>query len=146
MRIGYLSILAALALAACGSDVPAPDAPQAETTSRTEAGDAMAVMGPELRILAFGNSLFAVSWQDKDGATVANIQDFDRQVVYSLATMPDGRLMRMIGAIDITSPSTVPQDDRPGRNRSRALHSAPMKSRTFADAPERQNDWRTRHG
>lgn len=59
MRIGYLSILAALALAACGSDVPAPDAPQAETTSRTEAGDALPVMGPERRILAFGNSLFA---------------------------------------------------------------------------------------
>lgn len=100
----------------------------------------------DINVMPLGNSLFAVSWQDKDGATVANIQDFDRQVVYSLATMPDGRLMRMIGAIDITSPSTVPQDDRPGRNRSRALHSAPVKSRAFADAPERQNDWRTRHG
>jgi len=59
MRIGYLSILAALALAACGSEAPPPEAPQIETTSRAEAGDALPVMGPERRILAFGNSLFA---------------------------------------------------------------------------------------
>src|SRR5688572_10891812 len=59
MRIGYLSILAALALAACGSDVPAPDASRTETGSRAGAGEAFPVMGPERRILAFGNSLFA---------------------------------------------------------------------------------------
>ena len=60
MRIGYLSILAALALAACGSEAPAPrDTPQTEALSRAEAGDALPVMGPERRILAFGNSLFA---------------------------------------------------------------------------------------
>lgn len=62
----------------------------------------------DINVMPLGNSLFAVSWREKDGATVANIQDFDRQVVYSLATMPDGRLMRMIGAIDITSPAGRP--------------------------------------
>ena len=77
----------------------------------------------DIHVVPLGNSLFAVSWQEKDGATVANIQDFDRQVVYSFATMPDGRLLRMIGTIDITSPSTVLQDDRPRRNKALVLEA-----------------------
>jgi acyl-CoA thioesterase-1 len=44
----------ALALAGCGSGTPAPE------PSETEAiGDVVPVMGPERRILAFGDSLFA---------------------------------------------------------------------------------------
>lgn len=55
MRLSRLSILAALALAACGGE-----APQREPAPATErAADAVPVMGPERHILAFGNSLFA---------------------------------------------------------------------------------------
>jgi len=56
MRVGNWSIiLAALALASCGSEAPAPDpAPTREVPS-----DPLPVMGPERHILAFGDSLFA---------------------------------------------------------------------------------------
>src|SRR5690606_38670220 len=77
----------------------------------------------DIHVVPLGNSLFAVSWQEKDGATVANIQDYDRQVVYSVATMPDGRLLRMIGEIAITKPSAVAQDDRPRRNKALVLEA-----------------------
>ena len=48
-----------LALAACGGETPDAEAPQAEARTRAEAGDTLPVMGPERRILAFGDSLFA---------------------------------------------------------------------------------------
>lgn len=53
----FLGLLSALLLAACGSEVPAPEQP----TSRAEAEAPLEqpVMGPERRILAFGDSLFA---------------------------------------------------------------------------------------
>lgn len=55
MHLSRLSILAALALAACGGE-----APQREPTPATERpADAVPVMGPERHILAFGDSLFA---------------------------------------------------------------------------------------
>ncbi|MEZ5695100.1 MAG: arylesterase [Sphingomonadaceae bacterium] len=54
MQLRYLSIVPALFLAACGS--PAPEAPpKAEESALPE----QPVMGPERRILAFGDSLFA---------------------------------------------------------------------------------------
>ena len=53
----------ALSLAACGSDAPASETgdPGAEERSDTNGSDLpeVPVMGPEKRILAFGNSLFA---------------------------------------------------------------------------------------
>jgi hypothetical protein len=39
--------------------------------------------------------MFAVSWQEKDGATVANIQDDDCGLVHSFVTMP----MRSAGSL-----------------------------------------------
>ncbi|RXZ65630.1 arylesterase [Pelagerythrobacter rhizovicinus] len=55
MHLSRLSILAALALAACGGE-----APQREPTPATERpADAVPAMGPERHILAFGDSLFA---------------------------------------------------------------------------------------
>ena len=54
MRLSRLSILAALALASCGSPAPQPE----PAPSETSAAEAAPVTGPERRILAFGDSLF----------------------------------------------------------------------------------------
>ena len=55
MRLSRLSILAALALASCGSPAPQPEPAPGETA----AAEPAPVSGPERRILAFGDSLFA---------------------------------------------------------------------------------------
>jgi len=55
MRKRCLSIALALGLAACGSGTPQP----APTTPAAEIPDTPPMMGPERRILAFGDSLFA---------------------------------------------------------------------------------------
>ncbi|MFN3987234.1 MAG: MoaF-related domain-containing protein [Rhodocyclaceae bacterium] len=68
-------------------------------------------------------AFFAVSWQEKDGATVANIQDYDRNLVHSFATLPDGRFLRMTGTVSITRPSDVVFDDRPRRNKALVLEA-----------------------
>ena len=49
----------------------------------------------DIQIVPFGNSIFAVSWQEKDGATVTNVQDYDRGLIYSYATLPSGQFLRM---------------------------------------------------
>lgn len=59
----------------------------------------------DIQILPLGNGLFAVSWQERDGATVASIHDHDRRLVHSCATLPDGRFLRMTGTFVITSPA-----------------------------------------
>ncbi|MBT2135873.1 arylesterase [Croceibacterium sp. LX-88] len=59
MRIGGLSmVLAALALAACGSEPAQPPAQEPQMKAASEPV-AAPVSGPERRILAFGDSLFA---------------------------------------------------------------------------------------
>lgn len=59
MRLRHLSIsLAALSLAACGSSEPAA-APETAARDDAPAAASITVEGPERRILAFGDSLFA---------------------------------------------------------------------------------------
>jgi hypothetical protein len=41
----------------------------------------------DIQVVPLGNSIFAVSWQEKDGATVTNVQDYDRGLIYSYATL-----------------------------------------------------------
>ncbi|AHF85411.1 hypothetical protein RLEG3_27880 [Rhizobium leguminosarum bv. trifolii WSM1689] len=41
----------------------------------------------DIHVVPLGNSLFTVSWQEKDGATVTNVQDFDRGLIHSHATL-----------------------------------------------------------
>ena len=92
----------------------------------------------EIHVLPLGNSLFAVSWQEKDGATVANIQDYDRHLVHSFATLPDGGFLRMTGTFAITKPSDVAFDDRPRRNKALVLEAmTSLFQRHDASAVER---------
>jgi predicted SnoaL-like aldol condensation-catalyzing enzyme len=74
-----------------------------------------------IEVIPLGNSIFAVSWQESDGATVTNIQDFDRGVVHSLATLPSGQFLRMVGPITVTQPSSLAADDRPEHNKALVL-------------------------
>jgi predicted SnoaL-like aldol condensation-catalyzing enzyme len=68
-----------------------------------------------------GNGIFAVSWQEKDGATVTNVQDYDRGVVHSFATLTNGQFLRMTGSIAVTRFADRTADDRPHRNRALVL-------------------------
>ncbi len=75
----------------------------------------------DIQVVPLGNALFAVSWQEQDGATVANVQDYDRSLIYSCATLPGGRFLRMIGTFAITRPADVVLDDRPQHNKALVL-------------------------
>jgi predicted SnoaL-like aldol condensation-catalyzing enzyme len=77
----------------------------------------------DIQIVPLGNSIFAVSWQEKDGATVTNVQDYDRDLVYSFATLPDGQFLRMTGALAVTKPANDVFDDRPQRNKALVLEA-----------------------
>ena len=55
-----------------------------------------------IRIVPLGDAPFAVRWTQASGTTVTNVQDHDRGVVQSFATLPDGRFLRMTGERTIT--------------------------------------------
>ncbi|WP_454715658.1 nuclear transport factor 2 family protein [Caulobacter segnis] len=92
----------------------------------------------DIQVAPLGNGLFAVSWQEKDGATVTNVQDYDRGVVHSFATLPDGRFLRMTGPTTITRPADRPFDDQPRRNKALVLEAmTALFQRRDASAVER---------
>jgi predicted SnoaL-like aldol condensation-catalyzing enzyme len=74
-----------------------------------------------IRVVPLGNSLFAVSWQEASGATVTNVQDYDRGLVHSHATLPDGQFLRMSGTMVITKPAKHFVDARPQHNKALVL-------------------------
>lgn len=74
-----------------------------------------------IQVTPLGNSIFAVSWQEKEGATVINIQDYDGGLVHSFATLPDGTFLRMVGTFVVTRPSDIILDGRPKRNKAIVL-------------------------
>lgn len=91
-----------------------------------------------IRVVPLGNGLFAVSWQEKDGATVVNVQDFDRGLVHSFATLPGGEFLRMSGTITITRPGDRASDDRPLRNKALVIEAmTSLFQRHDASAVER---------
>lgn len=47
--------------------------------------------------------VFAVSWVEASGATVVHVEDFERSIVHSHATLPDGTFLRMQGPIHLVS-------------------------------------------
>jgi predicted SnoaL-like aldol condensation-catalyzing enzyme len=96
----------------------------------------------DIEVKPFGNSIFAVSWQEKQGATVTNVQDYDRGLVHSFANLPGGQFLRMTGTIAITRPADRTADDRPHRNRELVLdamtslfqrHDGSAVERLYAD-------------
>lgn len=72
----------------------------------------------DIQVVPLGDGRFAVSWQEQGGATVTNVQDFDRGVVHSFATLPDGRFLRMTGPIVVTQPAERAPDDHRERNKA----------------------------
>ncbi|WP_211100224.1 nuclear transport factor 2 family protein [Azospirillum halopraeferens] len=92
----------------------------------------------DTQVVPLGNGIFAVSWQEKDGATVTNVQDYDRNLVYSFATLPDGRFLRMTGMMAVTRPAERACDDRPRRNKALVLDAmTSLFQRHDASAVER---------
>ncbi|TCU21357.1 hypothetical protein EV130_111214 [Rhizobium azibense] len=92
----------------------------------------------DIQVVPLGNRIFAVSWQEKDGATVTNVQDYDRGLVHSFATLPDGKFLRMTGPIVVTRPADRVPDDRPERNKALVLEAmTSLFQRHDASAVER---------
>jgi predicted SnoaL-like aldol condensation-catalyzing enzyme len=97
----------------------------------------------DIQVVPLGNGIFAVSWQEKDGATVTNVQDYDRNLVHSLRDTA----RRSVSANDrdnsgLTRPSERASDDRPQRNKALVLeamtslfqrHDASAVERLYAD-------------
>lgn len=74
MAKGFWSIILALLLAACGSEVPADNAAESGSDTNAEEVASVPVMGPERNILAFGDSLFAGYGVDKDDSYPAMLE------------------------------------------------------------------------
>lgn len=92
----------------------------------------------DIQVVPLGNSTFAVSWQEKDGATVTNVQDYDRGLVHSFATLPGGKFLRMTGTFAVTRPADRVFDDRPQRNKALVLDAmTSLFQRHDASAVER---------
>jgi len=92
----------------------------------------------DIHVEPLGNSLFAVSWQEKDGATVTNVQDYDRGLIHSHATLSDGQFLRMTGTFAVTRPADRVFDDRPQRNKALVLEAmTSLFQRHDASAVER---------
>lgn len=50
--------------------------------------------------------------------------DYDRCVVHSYVTLPNGEFMRMKGTLEATRPANLDHDDRPERNKAMVLDAA----------------------
>ncbi|WP_223176397.1 nuclear transport factor 2 family protein [Stenotrophomonas cyclobalanopsidis] len=74
-------------------------------------------------VVPLGNSMFAVSWTEASGATVTNVQDYDRAHVHSFITLPDGRFLRMNGPMAVTRAAPLASDARPERNKALVLEA-----------------------
>lgn len=77
----------------------------------------------EIQVTPLGGGRFLVSWQEESGATVTHVQDFDRGLIHSHATLVDGRFLRMTGPLEILEPAARASDDRPARNKALVLEA-----------------------
>lgn len=75
MQKGVWSIILALSLAACGGDVPAEGPANGGTQTNAAEVPPVPVMGPEMDIVAFGNSLFAGYNVDKEDSYPSKLQN-----------------------------------------------------------------------
>ncbi|PRY04511.1 hypothetical protein B0G73_112189 [Paraburkholderia sp. BL25I1N1] len=91
-----------------------------------------------IQAVPLGNSVFAVSWKESNGATVMNIQDYDRGVFLSFVTLTSGEFWRMTGLMVVTRPAKKASDDRPERNKALAVEAMiALFQRRDASAVER---------
>lgn len=77
----------------------------------------------DIHVVPLGAGQFAVSWKEETGVTVTHVQDFDRGIIHSHATLPDGRFLRMSGPITVLVASNRPSDDLPRRNKALVLEA-----------------------
>ena len=77
----------------------------------------------DIQVVDLGSSIFAVSWKEMDGATVTNVQDHDRGLIHSFATLPGGEFIRMTGRFAITRHSDRVSDHRPERNKALVIEA-----------------------
>jgi predicted SnoaL-like aldol condensation-catalyzing enzyme len=73
------------------------------------------------QVIDLGNNFFAVSWQEKDGSTVVNLQDFDAGTIRSYATLPDNTYLRNEGTMTFRENAQVVGDHSPRRNKQLAI-------------------------
>lgn len=66
----------------------------------------------EIQVAPIGDSLFAVSWKESNGATVVNVQDYDRAVFQSFVTLTSGEFWRMTGSMVVTRSANKVSNDR----------------------------------
>jgi predicted SnoaL-like aldol condensation-catalyzing enzyme len=71
----------------------------------------------DIQAVPLGNGIFAVSWVEQSGASVVNIQDYDRGLIHSFAKLADGQFLRMVGPFAVVRPSERISDHRPERNK-----------------------------
>lgn len=91
-----------------------------------------------IEVVPLGNGVFVMSWREKGGATVTNVQDYDRGLVFSFATLPDGQFLRMTGKMVVTRAARPSFDDRPRRNKALVLEAmTSLFQRHDASAVER---------
>jgi len=63
-----------------------------------------------IEVVPLGKALFAVSWKESNGATVINVQDYDRGVFLSFVTLTSGEFWRMAGSMVITRSANATLD------------------------------------
>lgn len=73
----------------------------------------------DIHVIPQSNGIFAISWQVKGGATVTNVQDYDRGLIQRHATLSDGQFLRMSGTFRVTRPTEWHEQQRS----SHAAHS-----------------------
>ena len=77
----------------------------------------------DIHVVPLGNGLFAISWKEATGASVTHVQDYDRGVIHSHATIPDGQFLRMSGPFMINKPADRFSDERPRRNKALVIEA-----------------------
>lgn len=67
-------------------------------------------------------NVFFTSWKERSGATVTHLEDFEREILHSNATLPDGTFVRMSGTLT-RSDETAARHFGPGRNKQIVLRA-----------------------
>ena len=67
-------------------------------------------------------NVFFTSWKERSGATVTHFEDFERDVLHSNATLPDGRFVRMSGTLT-RADTGAPRVFGPAKNKEIVLRA-----------------------